>query len=92
MLTPAPRETAPTLDPHLAAIPFDTIRTPGSYVCNWNGFLLRVPPDAMGPDGGRALNIVGAEPLFVTKISDDPDLPLPRARAFATQHRLRVNF
>ena len=24
------------------SIPFDSIRSPGAYVCNWNGHLLRV--------------------------------------------------
>ena len=32
------------------SIPFDSIRSPGAYVCNWNGHLLRVPETALVPD------------------------------------------
>jgi hypothetical protein len=43
--------------------------------------------------GGRlALNIVGGEPLTVTKISEDPDVPLPEARGLAWTHGLSVGF
>jgi hypothetical protein len=72
------------------SIPFDSIRTPGCYVCDWNGHLLRVPERALVPNG--VLNIVGPEPLFVTKISDDPALPLTRARQAAADLNLRVVF
>lgn len=72
------------------SIPFDSIRTPGCYVCNWNGHLLRVPETALIPNG--VLNIVGPEPLFVTKITDDPALPLARARQAAAALNLRVSF
>ena len=33
------------------SIPFDSIRSPGAYVCNWNGHLLRVPEIALVPNG-----------------------------------------
>lgn len=72
------------------SIPFDSIRSPGAYVCDWNGHLLRIPPEALVPNG--VMNIVGAEPLYVTKISDDPSLPLSRARAVAAQYGLRASF
>lgn len=78
-------------NPPPTSIPFDLLRAPGSYVCNWNGFLLRVPPGSLGP-GGREINIVGREPLFVTKISDDPNLPVTRARELASRLSLRVSF
>jgi hypothetical protein len=72
------------------SIPFDSIRTPGAYVCNWNGHLLRVPESALVPNG--VINIVGAEPLFVTKISDDPAVPLTKARRAAAEMRLATAF
>jgi len=74
------------------SIPFDTIREPGTYVCNWNGFLLRVPVGVPGPGQGRALNLVGSEPLLVTKISDDPQLPVVQARALAKALSLKISF
>jgi len=72
------------------SIPFDSIRAPGAYVCNWNGHLLRVPERALVPDG--VINIIGPEPLLVTKISDDPSVPLARARQAARQYNLSANF
>lgn len=75
----------------VAAIPFDAIRSAGTYVCNWSGHLLRVPADMAGPRA-RHINIVGTEPLFVTKISDDPDLPVRRARQLASDLHLRASF
>lgn len=81
----------PLTDEFLASIPLDSIHDPGSYVCNWNGFLLRVPTGRLGPRG-QQVNLVGHEPLFVTKISDDPTLPLPRARELAADHKLKIGF
>ena len=72
------------------SIPFDSIRSPGAYVCNWNGHLLRVPETALVPDG--VINIIGSEPLFVTKISDDPAVPLTKARRAAAELRLATSF
>ena len=72
------------------SIPFDSIRSPGSYVCNWNGHLLRVPERALVPDG--VINLVGPEPLLVTKISDDPAVPISKARQVAAELRLAVSF
>ncbi len=67
-----------------ATVPFDTISSPGAYVCNWSGHLLRVPGPSIPPGQSLKLNIVGTSPLTVTKISDDPDVPLSEARTLAT--------
>lgn len=75
----------------LHAVPFDAIGTPGAYVCNWSGHLLRVSQDVLGPDR-RPINIIGSAPLYVTKISDDPQIPVNRARALATAQQLEVRF
>ena len=73
-----------------AGIPFDTAHAPGAYVCNWNGFLLRVPAQAAAVAGH--VNLIGSEPLFVTRISDDPDLPLAEARERARENHLAIAF
>jgi hypothetical protein len=72
------------------SVPFDSIRDPGSYVCNWNGHLLRVPRQALRPNS--VMNLVGPEPLFVTKLSDDPDLSLLSARRVAERLHVSANF
>jgi hypothetical protein len=73
-------------------IPFDVVDTPGTYVCTWSGHLLRVPRRAVTLGCTPALNIVGREPLTVTKISDDPEIPLSEAKRIAARYRVPVNF
>jgi hypothetical protein len=73
------------------SIPFDAIRDAGTYVCAWDGCLLRVPPGAFSA-ASRPINIVGLAPLFVTKISDDPDVPVGQARQMAAKLDLPTAF
>ena len=82
-------ETAPRAG---VAVPFDAITSAGAYVCNWSGHLLRVPEHGLLPSGPLAVNMVGGEPLTVTKISDDPDLPLSEARGLAWSYGVNVGF
>lgn len=76
----------------IASIPFDTISAPGAYVCNWSGYLLRVPRDSLQAEHRPVINLVGSAPLFVTKISDDPDVPACTARALAAERNLKTSF
>ena len=73
-------------------IPFDQINEPGCYVCNWTGHLLRVPEDGVAPGRSPLVNIIGNEPLLVTKIADNPFIPLTKARMVASNHDINVNF
>ena len=73
-------------------IPFDAMHEPGCYVCNWSGHLLRVPEDAIKPGRSPLLTIVGTEPLFVTKIGNDPYLPITTCRMLAADCDMTVNF
>ena len=73
-------------------VPFDAINEPGCYVCNWTGHMLRVPEDGVAPGRSPLLNIVGREALFVTKISDNPYIPLTKARMLAANWDVAVNF
>ncbi len=73
-------------------IPFEQITQPGTYICNWNGFLLRIPAEAISPTGLPVWNLVGPEPLFVTKISNDPYVTLSHARMIACNFDVQVNF
>ncbi len=74
------------------SVPLDLIASPGAYVCNWSGHLLRIPEASLVPGGPLALNMVGGRPLMVTKVSDDPDLPLSQARGLARGLGLSVDF
>jgi hypothetical protein len=73
-------------------IPFEAINDPGCYICNWNGHLIRVPEDGVAPGRSPLINIIGQEPLLVTKISDNPFIPLTKARLVASNFDCPVNF
>ena len=73
-------------------VPFDGINDPGCYICNWSGHLMRVPPDGVAPGRSPLLNMIGREPLFVTKVSDDPYIPVTKARLLAANYDIPVNF
>lgn len=75
-----------------AQMPFDQINEPGCYVCNWSGHLLRVPPDGIAPGRSPLLNIVGCNQIFVTKICDNPFVPVTKARLLAANWDVAVNF
>jgi hypothetical protein len=73
-------------------IPFEQINEPGCYVCNWSGHLLRVPEDGIAPGRSPKLNFVSDQPLFVTKICDDPYMTMTKARMVASNWDINVNF
>ena len=75
-----------------STVPFDSICEPGCYVCNWSGHLMRVPEDGVAPGRSPLINIVGTDRLFVTKISDNPYIPVTKAKMLACNFDLNVNF
>jgi len=74
-----------------STIPFDSIQEPGAYICRWSGHLLRVGEGALSR-GAPRINFIGQQPLMVTKIDDDPSVPLATARLRAANGDVRVNF
>ena len=73
-------------------VPFDSINEPGTYICNWSGHLLRVPADSIKPGRSPLMNLSGRNPLYVTKINNDPFIPVSKARMLAANHDWSVNF
>ena len=73
-------------------IPFDVVDTPGAYICDWSGHLLRVPEGAVAAVCSPAIHLVGSEPLTVTKISDDPRVPVRQAKRLAADFSVQANF
>ena len=73
-------------------VPFDSINEPGCYVCNWSGHLLRVPEDGVAPGRSPLINIIGHDPLYVTKISNNPFITLTKAKMVASNLDINVNF
>ena len=62
----------------------DCISAPGCYVCDWNGHVLRVQAEAGQTRRSLMVSIVGSRPLTVTRISDNPFIPLSEARLRAS--------
>ncbi len=77
---------------HATTIPVDAISDPGAYICNWSGHLLRIPDDGVASGRSPVLNIVGAQPLFVTKISDNPFITITKAKLLAANWDVNINF
>ena len=73
-------------------VAFESITEPGCYICQWNGHLLRVPPDGVAPGRSPLLSIIGRDELFVTKLHNDPYIPLTKARMIAANWDIAVNF
>ncbi len=91
--TAQPRSRVPMTEGHPCTIvPFDHINEPGCYICNWSGHLLRIPEDAIAPGRSPLINMVGKDRLFVTKISDNPFIPVTKARLLAADWDISVNF
>ena len=93
MTTTTVKETRKLSGPNLASlIPWEHVSEPGAYVCNWNGYLLRIPEGGISSDGCPYVYMIGPEPLFVTKISDDPHVTISKARMLACNFDITVNF
>ncbi len=72
--------------------PFERISQPGCFVLNRTGDLVRIPDDALVEGRSPTIDVVSREPWHMTKISNDPYLPLRKARAVAADMDLQINF
>ena len=79
------RTSAPT-------VPFAEISEPGTYLSNWTGHLLRVPDDGVKQGRSPVIEILGKEPMLLTKLSTDPFIGMTKARMLAADLDLPVNF
>lgn len=73
-------------------LPFNGIREPGAYIFCESGHLLRVPETGISPEGTPRVSVVAADSLMVTKINDDPYIPVTQARLLAANQDVTVNF
>jgi hypothetical protein len=73
-------------------VKFANVNEPGTYVSNWTGHLIRIPDEGIQPGRSPLIEIRGKEPMFVTKLCDDPFIPLSKARLIAADLDLNVNF
>jgi hypothetical protein len=77
---------------HLTRMPFSEVNREGAYICNETGDLFRVPEDALVSGRSPVLDIVSKKPMMVTQISNDPWLPISRARQLAADADLYIDF
>lgn len=73
-------------------VPFSDLKQAGCYVFNLSGQLVRVPDEAAAPERAPGMDIIGSRPLLLTKISDNPFVPLTEARFIACNFDLHVTF
>lgn len=89
---PSPLFAKPT-SPTVQSMLFGEIQSPGAYVCNWSGRLLRIPHRASIPADALVASLGGHEQSrTVTKISDNPGVSLADARRLARNLGLTVGF
>jgi hypothetical protein len=71
---------------------FDEIDGPGAYIANWSGHLIRVPEEGLKAGHSPTIEVLGREPMVVTKLSDNPFCTISKARMIAADLDLQVNF
>lgn len=73
-------------------IPFGEIHDPGAYVNIATGSLFRIPDEALSKGHSPAIEIVSLTGPMVSKICEDPWVPINKARQLAADADIRINF
>ena len=73
-------------------VPFAELDSPGTYISNETGGLFRFPAEALAPERSPSIDIVSKTPTLLTKISNDPWVPISRARQLAADADLNISF
>ncbi len=73
-------------------VPFNEISECGAYYCQDTGWLYRVPEDGLALGHSPFMNIVCTNECVMTKISDDPYVPVNKAREICANWDFAVNF
>jgi hypothetical protein len=72
---------------------WDTVKEPGSYVCNETGRLLRVPAAAIKDRHHPVVEFLGPKgPVPVTRLSSDPQLGIAELRKLSERAKVEVQF
>ena len=84
------RET--TKNVRRVTVPFNEISEMGTYYDHDTGWLFRMPEESLSPGHSPVLNIVSGDENLLTKISDDPWIPVNKAREICSNLDFEVNF
>lgn len=72
----------------------DEVTEPGAYVCPLTGDLIRLVRSGAMPQEREAELLAkhGAEPIYVARISNDPFIPISKARIAAANLDVDIHF
>jgi hypothetical protein len=73
-------------------VPFNEITEPGAYYNHSTGWLYRVSNECLSPGHSPVMNICCYDECYMTKISDDPWIPVGKAREVCANWDFAVNF
>jgi len=85
------RQTPEIQTPGLT-VPLHALDEPGTYICNWNGHLLRIPEAELDASRFAAIRRADSQPWTVTRLSADPHISRFEARALANSLGLSTSF
>ena len=85
------QKTPPVTEPRESVV-FSDVDAPGCYVAGETGDLFRIPEEALTEGRNPNIEIVSTPPKTVTKITDDPWVPISKARRLAADADLSVGF
>jgi hypothetical protein len=72
--------------------PFNQISEPGTSYSHDTGWLYRLPEESLRDGQNPMMSIVSKNEPRLTKISDDPDISLDKARQACADRDFNVNF
>jgi hypothetical protein len=82
------RKTNPS---HLE-VSWDDLETPGFYVSRATGNGYRIPSEALIKGASPVIEQVSLQPSRLVKLSDNPFIPLIKARNLAANYNIEPNF
>ena len=83
--------TCTTFEPG-TAYSVNEINTPGCYVCNWNGALLRVNENCFDSSNNTWFSFWSNDPLNVTYLTDNPYASIGECRELAKTYKISTNY
>jgi hypothetical protein len=86
-----PQQTERTTASH-HEVSWDELETPGFYVSRVTGNGYRVPSEALVKGASPIIQQVSAKPSRLVKLSDNPFIPLIKARNLAANSNIEPNF
>jgi hypothetical protein len=73
-------------------VSWDDLETPGFYVSRATGNGYRVPPEALVKGASPVIEQVSAKPSRLVRLSENPFIPLIKARNLAANCNIEPNF